>query len=253
MSHRKTTAQFIKEAEAIFKNRFSYELAEYKSAHEKIMIICKDHGPFLIRANDHLHGKSCNLCANLIRAKRASETKKKSVAMFIEQAISIHGERYDYSRTLYYGANKKVNIICGTHGEFLQIAHSHLDGSGCPSCSKSSISKIEKTWLDSLNIPQEYRQRNLKIDNNRFIVDAYDPDKNIVYEFYGDFWHGNIEKYPNDQINPLTKNSFGELYKKTKIRERKILNSGYILCTIWECEYKSGDSPTFIKNIERHI
>lgn len=60
---------------------------------------------------------------------------------FIERAKSKHGDKYRYDKTIFTGVNNKVNVICPTHGEFQQIAHSHLSGSGCSKCSFDKIHK----------------------------------------------------------------------------------------------------------------
>lgn len=54
---------------------------------------------------------------------------------FIEKARKIHGDKYDYSRTVYNGNNvTKVKIICKKHGEFEQTPLQHLHGHGCQKC-----------------------------------------------------------------------------------------------------------------------
>lgn len=53
---------------------------------------------------------------------------------FIEKCIKIHGDRYDYSKVEYNGANNYVTIICKEHGEFQQKPTIHLDRSGCQLC-----------------------------------------------------------------------------------------------------------------------
>ncbi len=59
--------------------------------------------------------------------------------IFIEKAIKIHGDRYDYSLVEYVKSNLKVKIICKEHGEFDKIVSSHLKGEGCPICSNSKM------------------------------------------------------------------------------------------------------------------
>ena len=53
---------------------------------------------------------------------------------FIEKAISIHGNIYNYSKTIYVNKRTKVIITCQTHGDFLQSPPLHLKGSGCKKC-----------------------------------------------------------------------------------------------------------------------
>lgn len=62
---------------------------------------------------------------------------------------------------------------------------------------KYSSSYPEKCWLDSLNIQNNYRQYKI----GKYIVDGYDPNSNTVYEFYGDYWHGNPNIYNKNDMN----------------------------------------------------
>lgn len=97
-------------------------------------------------------------------------------------------------------------------------------------------SAIERKWLDELNIPGDWR--NKVIPQTTFIADAIDIESKIVYEFYGDYWHGNPEVHNSDTINKSTKCTFGELYQRTLLREEAIKNLGYTLVTIWERDYR---------------
>ena len=46
----------------------------------------------------------------------------------------MHGDKYDYSKVDYRGCKSSIKIICPIHGEFEQIATSHLSGRGCRIC-----------------------------------------------------------------------------------------------------------------------
>ena len=61
-------------------------------------------------------------------------SNRKTKEQFIEKAIEIHGDKYDYSKVKYKNAKNKITIICKKHGEFNQEAGSHLLGSGCKKC-----------------------------------------------------------------------------------------------------------------------
>lgn len=78
----------------------------------------------------------------------------------------------------------------------------------------------------------------LKINNNRIKPDAFDPKTNTIYEFYGDFWHGNPNIYKLDDINVANKKTFGELYLATLDREKLIKEAGYNLVSMWESDFK---------------
>lgn len=61
--------------------------------------------------------------------------KKRTTTEFIELCNIKHNNKYDYCKTIYTIKDNKVIIICPIHGEFEQIAHNHLKGSNCPTCS----------------------------------------------------------------------------------------------------------------------
>ncbi len=60
--------------------------------------------------------------------------RQKTTEEFIDQANTVHGDTYDYSKVEYVDSNTKVQIICRKHGEFLQTPNDHLMGAGCPQC-----------------------------------------------------------------------------------------------------------------------
>ena len=124
---KKTTEEFIIDAERIHGDMYSYEKVEYVNAKTKIEINCKEHGGFLMSPNKHLSSRQgCPKCAGNI---------KKTTTKFIKEAQKIHGVLYDYSLSEYIGAHEKVKIICQHHGVFEQIAADHIHNrSGCNMC-----------------------------------------------------------------------------------------------------------------------
>ena len=64
-------------------------------------------------------------------------SRKVTTDSFIESAKMIHGNKYDYSKVNYVSAQTKICIICPEHGEFWQTPNSHLNGKGCPMCSRN--------------------------------------------------------------------------------------------------------------------
>jgi hypothetical protein len=97
-----------------------------------------------------------------------------------------------------------------------------------------STSTMEIKWLDSLNIPKENRNYWLSHNGKSYIVDGINLEEKIIYEFYGDYWHGNPKFYKLNDINHFNKKTFGELYSKTMQREKELKELGYTLITKWE-------------------
>jgi len=63
---------------------------------------------------------------------------------FINRAIAIHGNKYDYSKVVYINSTTDVCIICHKHGEFWQTPVGHLQGRGCKDCWSERLSKATK-------------------------------------------------------------------------------------------------------------
>ena len=68
-------------------------------------------------------------------------------------------------------------------------------------------------------------------------VDGFCKETNTVYEFYGDYYHGNPKKYGADEYNKTCKKTHGELYEKTMKREQAIKSLGFNFVCIWECDF----------------
>jgi very-short-patch-repair endonuclease len=212
-------------------DKYDYSLIEYKKMKSKVKIRCKDHDLIFDQTPEkHIYSKTggCPECCNNLG--KGILGKK----YFIKKSIKIHGDKYDYSNISYINSITKVKILCKNHGYFYIIPNSHLVGRGCPSCNRNG-SILENKWLDSIGISENNRQ--YKID--KFFVDGYEPETKTVYEFYGDFWHGNLEMYNKDDINPINNKTFEELYKNTIEREEFLKSLGYNVVSIWESEYKN--------------
>ena len=55
---------------------------------------------------------------------------------FIIKSNIVHSDRYDYSKSIYFKSDQKIEIICSEHGPFWQIARDHYNGGfGCSKCS----------------------------------------------------------------------------------------------------------------------
>jgi hypothetical protein len=214
-------------------NQYDYSLVNYQSIDTKISIICSLHGIFYQSPFNHMSGQGCPKCNG-----RGIHRELPSNELFVEKCMEIHQGEYDYSKTNFVGAKSKIVIICGTHGEFLQNPYNHLNGQGCSKCI-SKISKGEKEWLDSMSIPDDANHRYVyfNINGRKYYVDGFDDINNIIYEFYGDYWHGNPLLYSSNDMNNAVGKTFGELYTKTIQRENSLLQAGYKIISIWQFDW----------------
>ena len=75
------------------------------------------------------------------------------------------------------------------------------------------------------------------IPGTRFRADGFCAETNTIYEFHGDYWHGNPNVYEADFYNKRLYRSMGDLYKKTLERENLIKSMGYNLVVMWEADF----------------
>lgn len=74
------------------------------------------------------------------------DLKKLTTEQFIVRAIDKHGDKYDYSETVYLTAKDKVKIRCKIHNNYfypLPDNHTRL-GSGCPLCGDTRSSDAKR-------------------------------------------------------------------------------------------------------------
>lgn len=124
-----TQKEFIERANTVHGHgKYDYSRVVYKKLFEKICIICPTHGEFLQTPANHLnHNNGCPICGN-------REFKNLTTSVFVNKAVSVHGNKYDYSKVTYISTGKKICIVCPTHGEFYQTPLTHIRGNGCKKC-----------------------------------------------------------------------------------------------------------------------
>lgn len=173
----KTTEDFIREAREVHGNKYDYSKTVYKKAHEKVCIICPEHGEFWQAPANHLTGEKCPKCSKV----------KSDREYFIERAKKVHGEKYDYSKVEYVNNDTKVCIICPEHGEFWQNMNSHLEGRGCPVCGGSKRSTTE-----------EFIEKAKKVHGDKYDYSKVNYVKRttkvcIICPEHGEFWQNPAE------------------------------------------------------------
>ena len=110
---------------------------------------------------------------------------------FIEKAKEIHGDKYDYSKTVYINGSTKVCIICPEHGEFWQMPYKHLQRQGCSKCSKKYNYTTDE-WVqeaEKIHFDKKYDYSKVNYINNHTKVCIICPK------------HGEFNIRPNDMLN----------------------------------------------------
>jgi len=245
-NYQPTNEEWILKAKSVHGDTYDYKDVIYIDAFTEVKIICSIHGEFEQLPYSHSNkGSGCPKCAS---------NYQPTTEEWIKKAKIIHGDKYDYSKVEYIGANTKVFITCKEHGDFEQTPNKHSnEGNGCPKCVKQ-YSKMQIEWLnfiakkDNIIIQHAENEGEYIIPNTRFKADGYCKETNTVYEFHGDYWHGNPLKFDqNEEFKDGI--TFGELYEKTIEREKQIKDMGFNLIVMWENDWKKLNK--YIKIIQR--
>lgn len=127
--------------------KYDYNLLSYTSLHDTIEIICPKHGLFKQLANHHKNGHGCKKCA----MEKKEEIQRDSTNSFIIKSLKKHGQKYNYSKTIYgKNAHEKVIITCNIHGDFYQSPNAHLTNNGCRKCGQEkSVEKLKENGFHS--------------------------------------------------------------------------------------------------------
>jgi hypothetical protein len=137
---RVTNEIFINRCSEIHGGKYDYSMVNCSSGRSKVKIKCAHHGYFYQIAESHMSGKGCRKCGGKERL---------TLELFIERATSVHANKYDYSRVVYRSAKEKVEIICKTHGSFMQCPDKHINAKqGCNDCGNISVGKALAFTLD---------------------------------------------------------------------------------------------------------
>jgi len=232
-----TTHEFINRATIVHSSIYDYSQTVFNGSDTKVDIICPKHGIFSQRPYDHLNGSGCQTC----KINRIIETHRLTTELFITKSKELHGSnRYTYEKTVYADYLQKLEINCPEHGYFWIKPSIHLNKrsrTGCPRCSIYGV--IQHTWLNLIGLPDTKSTREITLtmnDKTWIFADGFDPVTNTIYEFWGDYWHGNPIIY-NGNKRTYFGTTFGELYEKTLRKREKILSNGFNLVEIWENDF----------------
>jgi formylmethanofuran dehydrogenase subunit E len=195
--------------------------------------------------NNHINGrKGCPSCAKVLPW---------NLDRFLRKTKEIHEDKYDYSEITedhIKTAHSRVPTKCKTCDlKWSPAINDHINRkTGCPHCCFTrGHSRAAIDWLKSIEQEEDIVIQSAISPNGEFKIrsptgryykaDGYHAATNTVYEYYGDYWHGNPTVFGLDDFNQRTKKTFGEMYKKTIERENYIKSLGYNLVVVWETPF----------------
>lgn len=258
-SNTKSLEETIQKANEIHNNKYDYSLiTDYKDRGNKYKIICPTHGVFEQTFKNHLKGQGCPICGKELNI----EHRRYTLEEFIAKAKDVHGDKYDYSNSVYRGSSVKILISCPEHGYFWQIPKNHLYGQGCPMCGNESSGNKQALTTD------EFIAKAKEVHGDRYDYSKVDYTNIKTKVVITCKKHGNFEQLPYNHLSgngcpkcmPLYSNKEEEVYNFIKDelgisdvihRERTILNGQELdICCpgqkiaiefdglFWHCETK---------------
>lgn len=229
---RKTTEQFIIEAREIHGDKYDYSKVEYILALNKVNIICSIHGIFKQKPSEHLQGYGCSLCAGNI---------KKIHDIFVQQVNEAYNGTYEVIGE-YLDAHTKIKFRCVEHDqEYEQTPNDFLRKRiGCLKCQPVGWSRAAQEWIEGIESAEGIHIQHAPREQEKVIegykVDGWCEETKTIYEFHGDYWHGNRKVYQlrMDEVNKSNGKTFGQLYKETCKKTQSLRALGYRVIEKWE-------------------
>ena len=163
---------FLKRAEKIHNNQYTYNEESYINYTSKLNIYCNEHGYFSQTPHSHISMKTgCPKCG-LINA-----TKKRHIEWDVVHDLFLvsHGNRYEYDKSTYVNVTKKINIKCKEHGWFLQKPFVHYGGSGCDKCGYSESAEKKQINFEEFVIRSIEKHGNIYKYNKSGYINIFKP------------------------------------------------------------------------------
>lgn len=216
-----TKEEFLEKTQELYGDKYKYpELEDIIHYRKKIKIICPIHGEFKLTPYMHLlRNKGCAECN-----KRIYSTTEK----FINNAIRVHGDKYNYSKVNYIDSITPVCIICPKHGEFWQKPNLHISSHcGCPKCHQSHGEEEISKYFKSKNIVVE-EQKTLENPYNKsgyMFADFYlkYKDQEYIIEFNGRQHYEYCSLFHINGIEDFYKQQTRDRYLRKLCKEKDII------------------------------
>lgn len=123
--------EFIEKSRRVHGDKYTYDNFRYAKATIKSFVTCPKHGDFKTTPANHLVNGSCPECRK--------ESQMSNIEDFVKKAKEIHGQKYDYSLSVYMGSGEYLKIICPEHGVFEKTPDNHIHRTrpqGCQKCNE---------------------------------------------------------------------------------------------------------------------
>jgi hypothetical protein len=232
--------RFIEKASKKHNFFYNYDKVNYINNKSSVIINCPIHGDFNQIPFIHLDGSGCPKCVG--RVSTNTEEFKKI-------ALLIHGDRYDYSKSIYKGSKTKLTITCSIHGDFEQIPNTHLKGCGCPKCnlfgtvSENKLFENLKKEFKTLEVLNKFSPKWLGKQH----FDIFIPKLKIAIEYQGGQHFKPIKFFGGEkEFEKIVKRDENKR-KKCEMKKIKLLYFSY------DNSYVPNDYPHKVYNNENEL
>lgn len=245
--HVKSIDDFIEKAKIIHSNKYDYsDVKHFGNRVIKVSIKClKCNKIFKQSPANHLRGAGCPYCAreNCVKALTGNNCRKVSKEYFVKKSISVHGNKYDYSKSDYKTSKTKVLIYCPQHNTnfYIKPEEFYQGTTGCKGCysTESRGERKIRLWLENnkLSYEEEKKFESCRISKNGIMrFDFYLKEYNLLIEYDGE-QHFRPSRNPAWRGNPIIK--FIQIQQRDKFKNNWAKNNGYDLLRIPYTEYKN--------------
>lgn len=148
----------------------------------------------------------------------------------------------------------KFKCTCGN--KFTAVANTLLQTkrNGCSKCSNydgnKKYSQKSIRWLKDIMVKKGWYIQHaenggeVRIPLSKSKVafaDGYCEETNTVFEFHGDIWHGNLQRFSNKEVcSPFSNKTAKQLNSETHDRHNALLRKGYNVIYVWESHFDEG-------------
>lgn len=138
VTRRLRTCDWVHRARELWGEVYDYSKVDYRGARTPVQVICPTHGSWFPLPMNHVRATAPRGCPGC----RGGSAKP--FAAFVKEARAAHATHYFYDENTYLASTISIRIVCPEHGEFWQIPHVHLRGSGCSRCAKRRVSEATR-------------------------------------------------------------------------------------------------------------
>lgn len=230
---------------ARFKDKES--MYEWRKSNTREIVKCKNCGGDFERYKNILHHRTglpkqyCSIKCSLTSDEKKEKLKKwgnsnknhwknKNTQLKVKKTKL---ERYGDEQ--YNNMNKHIKTMMDKYGVPYATYLNQTQSNG------KTISKGQRRLFEKIKEKYSDTQLEYYLEDVSKSVDIYIPSKNMIVEYFGDYWHCNPIKYDKTYYHTQVHKTAEEIWKFDNERIDEFTKNGYVVKIIWESELKSNN------------